>query len=152
MMRFVFGFSSVFLACAIWTRVNLPAPNPFPDLTTLLIRYVAAATFTSLAVASLVNYTWPRRFLTSRSGGTSAMFVGAFSACLSALLAGLFFAFISSDVPQQGFPILIASTATCTFIVLRLTPGPRCGRCTRCGYDISASLCFGRCPECGTTF
>jgi hypothetical protein len=54
--------------------------------------------------------------------------------------------------PPPDSLILAVTAAGSAWLLLRLLGGHvRPGRCSTCGYDISASLAFGRCPECGRT-
>jgi hypothetical protein len=54
------------------------------------------------------------------------------------------------ETPPPDGLILAAFAALSAWLAVWLLGGRlKPGLCRKCGYDISASLGFGRCPECG---
>lgn len=109
----------------------------------------AVPTLLAGGTARSIQYLSPRRALgDGTTGDGRPMLVGVTSAVCSVVVASLLMVLFADAVP--GSVTLAATTTLCTSIVVGLScRRHQPGRCGRCGYDISGSLPFGRCPECG---
>lgn len=95
---------------------------------------VAVDLLPGLVSVSVVSYLYGSDFVSNKAGFGPTLLITLVQGCtLNALLA-FYMAVIYSL--QRLF---------CT-----PPPGPESTLCSKCGYDLRASLEFGRCPECGT--
>jgi uncharacterized membrane protein len=104
--------------------------------------------FAALA-AGMVQHRRPRRmFDPGACRGARAFCCGVLASTLAVILGTL----AMSSTPrssQDALYIACASVVSSALVVWTLGGRRRPGFCLRCGYDVSASLAFGRCPECG---
>jgi 4-hydroxybenzoate polyprenyltransferase len=107
-------------------------------------------TVSAWAMASLFLSISPRRAFDRRMGcSRTPVMLGMTAALLGIVMtAGLV---IALDRARADLAILAASSALSAFVLLCLCRKLKPGACVRCGYDVRASLNYGRCPECGTS-
>jgi len=102
-----------------------------------------------VVVAGILHARRPRRALRracERSLG--AWLAGLITAVVTLGLAVVGLAFLDRWLPDAV--IAAAAGVIASLLVVHFLPLAPTGLCARCGYDIHASLAFGRCPECGT--
>lgn len=119
----------------------------FPANITLVICGIPTVT----AYATIMVFESRRRrliFETAARRRAVGAFCGVLAAAMTILLSALAMAWLSFTI--SDVLILAVSSALATALVLAFCRKRRPGRCVRCDYDISHSLDFGRCPECGT--
>ncbi len=151
MRRFVMGFAMTMCAVLAW-NMALDMINGAVDPLRYAAWFVSLCGFpTALAggTARAIQYLSPRRALGDGwTGDGRPMLVGVTSAVCSVVVTSLLMVLFADTVP--GSVTLAATTMLCTSIVVGLScRRHQPGRCGCCGYDISGSLQFGRCPECG---
>jgi hypothetical protein len=152
MLRFVLGHVSSTLALALTSLVWAARPvrtHPGDVLRSLLILCVLP-TACAWGAASLVNTWRPRRLFDTRARRSGTLILlGAESGLLAIVItAGLLVLFEQLHMDLLLFALMAAVSACLLLCSCRRV---RPGACVACGYDIRASLDYGRCPECGTS-
>lgn len=111
---------------------------------TLVLIPLMCAWLTTIAI----HYRWPRRSLTRYPGAfRSAAMLGFVSGIAAMTATGLLLWIGDGRAPDGA--ITAASSILTTMVTLVACKKVQTGLCTTCGYNITASVDFGRCPECG---
>jgi len=151
MTRFVAGYFALFMAVFLATpTLSVVGPGVvLPTDSWLWFSLCAAPTLGAFATASFLQHR-RRRVLFHRDAGRTVVPIigGLVAAAMTVMIASLAFVWLSSRT--SDVLILVTSASLATAIVMFVCRKRRLGRCVRCDYDISHSLDFGRCPECGT--
>ena len=152
MRSFLQGFATVMFGVYAWTVLADVADRSVDGgrFVALAVVLCAAPVLVSWVTARVTHQLSPRRMLDATLGSRfGARVLGILSAMLA--LVGTAVGLRLLGPTEHDGVILTANAALGTFVVLKIFGrGRQPGRCIRCGYDISASLEFGRCPECGT--
>lgn len=114
----------------------------------LLLLLVAPVLF-GWCAAYRVRLRSPRPLLFVPSPRPILSCAAGFVAGLLALGATALMVFLRFSSPEWDLVIVCICTYVAVSATARLLPRCRAGTCSQCGYDISASLMFNRCPECG---
>lgn len=150
MTRFVAGYFALFMAVFLTTTLRGLGPGvALPRDSWLWLSLCAAPTLSASATAEFLQHLRRRALFHRDAGRTLAPIIyGLVAAAVTVVIAALAFVWLS---PRTGdVLILVTSAALSAAIVLFCCRKRRPGRCVRCDYDVSHSLDFGRCPECGT--
>ncbi|NOX57455.1 MAG: hypothetical protein GXP29_01185 [Planctomycetes bacterium] len=151
MMRFAFGYFLVFVAILMFDLL-LPGGSGavgVADLVRMTLVLVVAPVVVSAVAAAIVQQVRPLRMFAPISTGTFGP--GAFGFCAAMVVAvSLPFALVwmSPWIGENVIPATMSGVVAATSLVLLAARRPP-GDCPRCGYDITHSLEFNRCPECG---
>ena len=151
MRSFLQGFATVMLGMYAWTVGSDIAVRSVDGgrFVTLAVVLCAAPVLVAWVAAGVTHGLSPRRMFDATLGsqfGPRALGILAAMLALVGTAAGLL---LLGPTEHDGV-ILTANAVLGTFVVVRFLGRRRQpGRCIRCAYDISASLEFGRCPECG---
>ena len=152
MRSFLQGFAIVMFGVYAWTVLADVADRSVDGgrFVALAVVLCAAPVLISWFTARVTHQLSPRRMLDATLGSRFGPRVLGILAGTLALVGTAVALHLLGPMEHDGV-ILAANAALGTFVVVRLFSRRRQpGRCIRCAYDISASLDFGRCPECGT--
>ena len=139
----------VVYVCALCSLKPLPRAFAFEIHLRLSMALCFLPAFTTAAVALLINSVSPRvLFATSSRHRLAPMLRGLATAATGIGLTAIAVTYLERRLPDEGCVILGAAASTA--IGLLLCRRTRPGHCANCGYDITRSIAFGRCPECGT--
>lgn len=97
--------------------------------------------------AYMVHRLFPRRIFDGLRHSWSPYFYGMFTSVIT--ITATAFLLVWKPMLPESFSLLIVSMVTTLFMVVIFCTRRRVGFCLHCEYDITASLSFGRCPECG---
>ena len=152
MRSFLQGFATVMLGMYAWT-VGADVADRSVDVgrfVALAAVLCAAPVLVAWVTARVMHQLSPRRMLDATVGSRfGPRVLGILAATLA--LVGTAVALLLLGATEHDGVILPANAVLGTLVVVRFVGRRRQpGRCIRCGYDISASIEFGRCPECGT--
>jgi len=134
--------------CRVYPRPRWFAPYS-TDLMSAYLLTFALPTAVIWATATLVDLFSPRTLVVIGASGKRAIVGWAVAVSgLSLVLIGLAALYLSPWLSDEVCVFLGSGVATAiVFLAIRrVVPG----HCARCGYDITRSIDFGRCPECGT--
>jgi hypothetical protein len=151
MKSFIFGVSLPFLAEAAyigWSvgRFGVMRPKEIGALAILLLVIPPVAAWMAAALMQLRR---ARRLLSrSRRGFVAPLLLGVFAGSLTLGLLGFELYYADRFLPDAV--IVGVTTFLITALLIAVLPRLKPGRCRACNYDISASLDFNRCPECGS--
>ena len=152
MRSFLQGFATVMFGVYAWTVLADVADRSVDGgrFVALAVVLCAAPIFVSWVTARVTHQLSPRRMFDATLGSQFGPRVLGILAATLALVGTAVGLLLLGPTKHNGV-LLAANTVLGTFVVVRLFGRRRQpGRCIHCGYDISASLEFGRCPECGT--
>src|SRR5262249_11707995 len=115
--------------------------------TTLAVGVVPITATAGAAI--IVHACSPRRIfdvraLRSSAAGALGVVSGLLALTLGGLLAATFDPWVNNATWLAGTSLFSACIVLVTLARRRMV-----GCCAHCDYDISASLAYGRCPECG---
>jgi hypothetical protein len=153
MRSFITGITLIF---ALATAVALAAEVDDRSVTMtraceLFLLMFAVPVIAGTAAARAIHAVRPRRALRGAGRGAFSTCLGLNAAILSVVATSLIYVVAPGKSDPRGDAMILAgmTAIVCAAMVLLLGGRPRAGLCNKCGYDISASLNFGRCPECG---
>lgn len=147
-------FFALFITQAAILALSLSTSWPFvrqnrPLLTNLILLVFILPMAVIFAITLFYNFVRPRRlFLSKQDGFTPVFLVVAVMTALCVLLESLGTVYAIRYLREHHI-VLIASFIA-LILVFSFCRRPRPGFCRKCHYDLTASLAFGRCPECGT--
>ncbi len=150
MIRFCVGcltvFAAAFATTVVWS--GRQSSLGVEDCFSLGLALLAWPLLSASAVAALLNVRRPRLVFDRRAGRRLKPFaLGVLTALLGIVIAALLLVWIDRYAPDAL--IFAASSALAALAVVSPLRAARPGMCIACGYDIRASIDFGRCPECG---
>jgi len=149
--NFLFGYACVLLALFGW-NLYLMIDEPFyqgRDYTLLMFRLICAPLFGTAGVVVLLQQFRPRKVLDRSRQGTFMPFAyGAVAAMLAVGVASVPIAYSNGSF-FDAISLGVCSAMATAVILLVGSRRRRPGCCLGCGFDIRASIDFGRCPECG---
>ena len=151
MFRFVLGFFSVVVAIIIWEIcIDGIAGNIRTDRLARLVPLICLIpTLVAWGVAHTIHTILPRRvFDRVLVSSAKPLLLGILVSCINVAITSVFIAWFNPPVNDMAlYGILSAMSTACVVLLCRRR---QAGYCRGCGYDISASIDFGRCPECGS--
>lgn len=150
MIRFGCGcltpFAALFATTVVWTGRQYPLAAE--ECFSFGLALLAWPLLSASATAALVNVRRPRLVFDRRAGRRLQPFaLGVLTGLLGIVLAALLIIWVDDYAPD-GL-IFAASSALAALAVVAPLRAARPGLCIACGYDLRASIDFGRCPECG---
>lgn len=153
MWKYAAGHLFVLVSVYAW---NVPSWTPLlRPPAGLFFSLAATLCFLPLACACLpavlVDYWRPRAMFDPHVKPLLApLAAGLGSGCLAVALTSAAFVVFRSEAGDDAVFMAGSAAISSTCVVLLFSRTRQPGRCARCNYDISHSLDFGRCPECGT--
>ena len=150
MIRFCVGcsatFAALFVTTVVWAQLRgLLAAEECIALGLALLGWpVLSAT----AAAAFINTRRPRLVFDRRAGRRlKPVVLGALTGLLCISIAAILLVWIDRFASDEL--VFAGSAALAALAVVGPLRTSRPGACIACGYDIRASIGFGRCPECG---
>ena len=151
MYRFVQGFAAVFAVILLW-NTWMDATDDAVNLRrigSLAMGLCLLPTLGAWGTARLVHTLRPRRlFDAPLRDGYRPFFCGVIAAMITIVVLMVMLNPLGRMVGQAHY-IVSAAVLVCLIILMLVCRKRQSGNCIDCGYDISASIVFGRCPECG---
>lgn len=150
MFRFVLGFLSIMLAIFLWdVGVGIESRTVQAErLAKVMALLCLIPALAAWGTARTIHTLSPRRVFDGvLAHRLMPLLLGCLAACTTIAATSATVVWLTPAVSGLvSFSVLSAAITGCLVLLCRRR---RAGSCRGCGYDISASLEFGRCPECG---